>query len=132
MQLGHKSKTTEIFEKIRRELGGDAEEHAPLVGTPAADSATSVTRSSFTADKNAVQVTLSERITSELTREGAPKSFEVKGDLQLRISDTSLTKVSLNLSTASDGKIQFRTHPKRTLRSLREVLVYLRKTAKVA
>ncbi|KAL7268430.1 coatomer subunit delta [Rhizina undulata] len=80
MQLGRKSKTTEIFEKVRGELGGDAEERAPL-------------------------------ITTELTREGAIKSFEVKGDLQLRISDPSLTKVSLNVSTASDGKIQFRTHP---------------------
>ncbi|KAL7269674.1 coatomer subunit delta [Rhizina undulata] len=111
MQLGRKSKTTEIFEKVRGELGGDAEERAPLVGTPAADSVTSPARSSFAADRNAVQVTVSEQITAELTREGALKSFEVKGDLQLRISDPSLTKVSLNVSTASDGKIQFRTHP---------------------
>ncbi|KAL7272068.1 coatomer subunit delta [Rhizina undulata] len=85
--------------------------NAPLVGTPAADSATSPARSSFAADRNAVQVTVSEQITAELTREGALKSFEVKRDLQLRISDPSLTKVSLNVSTASDGKIQFRTHP---------------------
>jgi len=38
-------------------------------------------------------------------------SIEVKGDLQLRISDPSLTKVKLDLvATASHG-VQFRTHP---------------------
>ena len=54
--------------------------------------------SSANSDKEGVQVTIAEAISAKLSREGAIESFEVKGDLQLRISDPSLTQVKLNLN----------------------------------
>lgn len=111
MQLGRKSKTTDMFERVRGELGADAEERAPLVSSTPAREVSSPTRASFSSDRKAVQVVISEQISASLNREGGSKSFEVKGDLQLRILDPSLSKVKLSV-TAEHSDAQFRTHPK--------------------
>lgn len=113
MQLGKKSKTTDIYEKVREDLGPEAEESAPLVSpqaaTPVAPSVES--RTSISSDRAAVHVTVAETISANLTREGALKSFEVKGDLQLRISDPAFTKIKMDLLTNASPGVQFRTHP---------------------
>jgi hypothetical protein len=115
MQLGKKSKTTDIYDKVKADLGTtEAEESAPLTPTPAAAPAQSVatTRTSLDTSASPIHVTIQEALTAKLSREGALKSFEVKGDLNLKISDPSLTKLSLTL-LANEGplKAQFRTHP---------------------
>jgi hypothetical protein len=115
MQLGKKSKTTDIYDKVKAGLGTtEAEESASLAPTPAAAPAQSVatTRTSLDASASPIHVTIQEALTAKLSREGALKSFEVKGDLNLKISDPSLTKLSLTL-LANEGplKAQFRTHP---------------------
>jgi hypothetical protein len=107
MQLGRKSKTTEMFDQVRNELSPEAEERAPLV--QAQETAASP-RQSFSGDRKAIQVTISEQISAELSRDGGMKSFEVKGDLQLKILDQTLSKVKLNIS-ANTSDAQFRTHP---------------------
>lgn len=112
MQLGKKSKTTDIYEKVRGDLGPEADESAPLVSpqaTPVIPSAESQTP--VTSDRASVQVTVAETISAHLTREGALKSFEVKGDLQLRITDAAFTKLKMDLVTNSSHGVQFRTHP---------------------
>ncbi len=115
MQLGKKSKTTDMFERVRGDLGPEAEESAPLVqntpSTGAADKPSSA-RVSSSIDRDAIHVTVAETISAKLSREGSLKFFEVKGDLQLRISDPSLTKVKLDLvADAGAAGAQFRTHP---------------------
>lgn len=115
MQLGKKSKTTDIYDKVKADLGTtEAEESAPLVPTPVAVSQpVAATRTSFEASGSSpVQITIAEQISAKLTREGSLKSFEVKGDLNLRITDPSLTKLTLGLK-ADEGplKAQFKTHP---------------------
>ena len=114
MQLGKKSKTTDMFEKVRGDLGTAAEESAPLVShsQPAAqaDKAPSA-RVSTSLDREAIHVTIAESITARLSREGSMNSFSVKGDLQLRIADSSLTKVKLDLTANATHNAQFRTHP---------------------
>lgn len=115
MQLGKKSKTTDIYDKVRADMGTtEAEEQAPLVQASAAP-ATTTSAPSNRASLDAgspIQITLAETISAKLSREGALKSFEVKGDLHLKITDSSLTKLSLLLD-ANEGplKAQFRTHP---------------------
>lgn len=115
MQLGKKSKTTNMFEKVRGELGPEAEESAPLVvpppAAPAAVEKAAPARVSLSGDREAVHVTVAETVTVKLTREGSLKSFEVKGDLQLRISDQAFTKVKLDLIANATLNAQFRTHP---------------------
>lgn len=112
MQLGKKN--TDIYEKIRGDLGPEAEESSPLVtpqaSTPVVDKALSA-RASLSADREPVSVTIAETISAALTREGALRSFEVKGDLQLRITDPSFTKLRLDLLATPTHGAQFRTHP---------------------
>ena len=113
MQLGKKSKTTDMFERVRGDLStSQIEENAPLV--PQSSSATEPTpsaRASTSTDRDAIHATVAESISAKISREGTLKSFNVKGDLQLRISDPSLTKVKLDLVANATHGAQFRTHP---------------------
>ena len=114
MQLGKKSKTTDMFERVRGDLGSQAEESAPLVSNAQPISSTqkdSPAHVSSSTDRDAVHITISETISARLSREGTLKSFSVKGDLLLRISDSSFTKVKLDLVANPTNSAQFRTHP---------------------
>lgn len=114
MQLGKKSKTTDMFEKVRGDLGTPAEELAPLVShsqPPAQVDKIPSARASTSLDRDAVHVVIAESVAAKLSREGSLKSFSVKGDLQLRIADSSLTKVKLDLIANANHNAQFRTHP---------------------
>lgn len=114
MQLGKKSKTTDMFERVREDLGAQAEESAPLVShsqpVTSAEKAPSA-RASASADRDAIHITVAESISAKLSREGNLRSFNVKGDLQLRIIDASLTKVKLDLVAVPTHNAQFKTHP---------------------
>jgi hypothetical protein len=68
-------------------------------------------RVSSTLDRDAVHVTISESISASLSREGAVNSLTISGDLSLRISDPSLTKIKLGLQAVASHGAQFRTHP---------------------
>ena len=114
MQLGKKSKTTDMFERVRGDLGTQPEESTTLVtnAQPIAPVETAPsTRVSSSLDRDAIHVTVGESISAKISREGTLKSFNVKGDLQLRISDPSLTKVKLDLRANATSGATFRTHP---------------------
>ena len=114
MQLGKKSKTTDMFERVRGDLGPQAEETASLVSNAqpiAPVEAVSHSRASASLDRDAIHLTIVESISAKLSREGTLKSFNVKGDLQLRITDPSMTKVKLDLTANATHNAQFRTHP---------------------
>ncbi|ROT40341.1 coatomer subunit delta [Sodiomyces alkalinus F11] len=112
MQLGKKSKTTDMFERVRGEMGPEVDD-SPLI-TPAAAPATehaAEPRLSSTLDRDAIHVTVTEAISAKLSREGAINSLAISGDLTLRISDPSLTKIKLDLRAVPSHGAQFRTHP---------------------
>lgn len=117
MQLGKKSKTTDMFERVRGDMGAAVEETAssPLVPnhpTPANEHAQAPSsRVSSSLDRDAIHVIIGETISAKLSREGTLNSLEVKGDLQLKISDPTLTKVKLDLVATPSHGVQFRTHP---------------------
>ncbi|KAF4547551.1 Coatomer subunit delta-like protein [Elsinoe fawcettii] len=109
MQLGKKSKTNNAFEQIRGELGPEAEASAPLVTpTPAAATAPAAPTSS----QDGLHITVAETISAKLSREGTLESFEVKGDLQLRISDASMTQVKIGLLVGDSRGAQLNAHPR--------------------
>lgn len=114
MQLGKKTKTTGMFEQVRGEMGAEIDD-SPLVpvAVPSSSSAAPVEapRTSTTLDRDAIHVTVNETISAKLSREGAVNSLAVSGDLTLRISDPSLTKVKLRLAATPSHGVQFRTHP---------------------
>jgi len=114
MQLGKKSKNADIYERVRGEMGGEVDD-SPLVApapAAAAPSTPAEPRMSSTMDRDAIHITISETITASLSREGSVNSLSVNGDLTLRISDPSLTKISLALKANASHGAMFRTHPK--------------------
>ena len=114
MQLGKKSKTLEIFERVKGDFGSQAQEVIPLttnLQNTASAERNLTTTASTASNQDAVCVTIAESISVKLTREGSLKSFNIKGDLQLRITDSSLTKVKLDLLANPTHNAQFRTHP---------------------
>ena len=110
MQLGKKSKNTDIYAQVKADMPEDPEPAAAPV--PAASAALSSARASLETSSTPIHVTVAESISAKLGREGNLTSFEVKGDLQLKISDPTLTKLNLSLQ-ANEGplKAQFKTHP---------------------
>lgn len=114
MQLGKKSKTSDLFERVRGDLGTQAEENEPAISNtrsnPPAEAAQS-TPVTASAERDDIEVTIAESISAKISREGSLKSFNVKGDLQLYISDPALTKVKLNLVANPTHNATFRTHP---------------------
>lgn len=111
MQLGKKSKTTDMFERVRGEMGQEAEEPLVPVATTHAHAEPAAPRLSSTLDRDAIHVTINESISAKLTREGGVSSLSVTGDLNLRVSDPSLTKLKLGLTANPSHGVQFRTHP---------------------
>jgi coatomer subunit delta len=111
MQLGKKSKTTDMFERVRGDMGGEIDDSPLVAPAPAAHAEPAEPRVSSTLDRDAIHVTVSESISAKLSREGAVNSLTVVGDLTLRISDPSLTKVKLGLQAVPSHGAQFRTHP---------------------
>jgi hypothetical protein len=115
MQLGKKSKTTDMFERVRGDMGAEVEEtvSSPLVpnNPVAAVEHTQPTRISSSLDRDAIHITIAETINAKLSREGSLSSLEVKGDLQLKVSDATLTKIKLDLVANASHGVQFRTHP---------------------
>ncbi|KAI1261912.1 anaphase-promoting complex, cyclosome, subunit 4-domain-containing protein [Xylariaceae sp. FL1019] len=112
MQLGKKSKTTDMFERVRGDMGAEVDD-TPLVpvSAPAAEPAAAAPHLSSSLDRDAIHVTINESIGAKLSREGTLNSLTVSGDLSLRITDASLTKVKLNLAATPSHGAQFRTHP---------------------
>lgn len=116
MQLGKKSKTTDIYEKVRGDFGPEAEETplvSPAVSTSQHAISAPVPRDSadLAADRDPVHISINEALSAKLTRDGALQSLEIKGDLYLRINDPAFTKVKLDLSASPTHGAQFRTHP---------------------
>ena len=114
MQLGKKSKTSDLFERVRADLGSQAEENEAAApnsrSNPLAESA-HPTPSAASLARDDIEITIAESISAKISREGSLKSFNVKGDLQLYISDPALTKVKLNLVANPTHNAIFRTHP---------------------
>ncbi|KAF1844129.1 uncharacterized protein K460DRAFT_158626 [Cucurbitaria berberidis CBS 394.84] len=111
MQLGKKNKTNNMYEQV---TGGLPVEEEPLVAPKpsAAAAAPASARQSTSTDREAVHITTNETISARLDREGLLKYFEVKGDMQLKITDPSLTQVKLDLATGNTRGAQLMTHPK--------------------
>ena len=113
MQLGKKNKTNNMYEQVTGEQAPTEEEPlvAPKSSAPVAAAPASA-RQSTSNDREGVHITTNETISARLDREGLLKSFEVKGEMQLKITDPSLTQVKLDLATGDTRGAQLMTHPK--------------------
>lgn len=128
MQLSKKSRGADLLE-------AEVAEDKPLIPSPgfqsrqgsAAMPAAAIAGASSTdpADlllpvhQESVHVVVKERVTMSATRDGSLSSLEIKGDLELRITDASLAKVKLQLADTPSSshiagafsELQYKTHP---------------------
>lgn len=58
-----------------------------------------------------VHVAIKEQLSVTLLRDGGVQDFELKGDLNLLVSDASLSKLRLSLADKSYSDLQFKQHP---------------------
>jgi len=58
-----------------------------------------------------IQLTIDEKIVVTMSRDGGLQGMEVKGDLQLLITDPAYGKASLPLKLGENAGFQFKTHP---------------------
>jgi len=100
-----------MFEQVRGELGPEAEAAAPLVA-PTSTPAPAAPTASAASSGDGLHITVAETISAKLSREGSLEAFEVKGDLQLRISDASMTQVKVNLAMGDIRGAQLNSHPR--------------------
>ncbi|KAK9458633.1 uncharacterized protein V1516DRAFT_682200 [Lipomyces oligophaga] len=120
MQLGKKSKATDMYEHVRADIGID--EDAPLpepdVSVPVARTAVSAAAAAAAAapspyaDNDGIIVSIVEAVSGQIARDGTVQSIEVKGDLQLRIADPSVARIRLAIDlSGSTPASAFKTHP---------------------
>jgi len=60
---------------------------------------------------NGIMVTIIEKVSGKVNRDGTVLSSELKGDLQLRINESSLAHGVIHLGLAKQPNTQFKTHP---------------------
>lgn len=61
--------------------------------------------------KPSVHITIREQLSISLLRDGGLNSFELKGDLDLRVTDAAQSKIRLLLAPTSHADLQFKQHP---------------------
>lgn len=131
--LGTKPITSKGGLQLGKKVSKGGELHQPLLGQPASEinltnnvqpqfshplpssresrSATP-TQSLPKVENNGILVTVNEKISAELTREGSVILSEVKGDLQLRINNPDLAHSKILLKTGGKTSgVQYKTHP---------------------
>ncbi|KZV96119.1 hypothetical protein EXIGLDRAFT_733942 [Exidia glandulosa HHB12029] len=63
-------------------------------------------------DKQPVHIAIHETLSLSLTREGAPRALELRGDMNLLIAAADVAKIKLSLKpSASATRLQFKQHP---------------------
>jgi hypothetical protein len=104
MQLGKKPKASDLMESLRSDV--DLE----TMSSPA--SARGTTAPVHAVHMEAVHISIDERISATIKRDGGVDSLEIKGDMTLKVSDPAKAKVRLEINGVNeDSGIQFKTHP---------------------
>lgn len=83
----------------------------PAVSAPVSASASPAPHGSSKPFNNGILITINEKVTAQLSREGSLVASEVKGDLQLRINDADLAHSKILLQVGHKSGVQYKTHP---------------------
>lgn len=116
--------------QLGKKLTGFADSQPLLVNTPAPQrnfgeqsqqqayqqpESTSQVKTKPQIENNGILLTINEKYSAQITREGDINSAEVKGDLQIRVNDPTLAfaQVQLLINKDDDDRIvtQYKTHP---------------------
>ncbi|OCF59203.1 hypothetical protein L486_03705 [Kwoniella mangroviensis CBS 10435] len=116
MKLGKKGKQLDL---INAALGGeqDVEMDEPVYQQQYEPEPEVAAETEVSADvlekveQDSIHVTIKEQLSLTLLRDGGLESFELKGDLDLRITDAAQSKIKLTLSPKDYSELQFKQHP---------------------
>jgi hypothetical protein len=129
MQLGKKSKTNALLGEEEDVAEIPVAPAAPVAAAPSAvTAAKSAPRSTSSkaidpldllppVQQEGVHLIVKERVSLTATRDGSIESLELKGDLELRITDPTLSKIAIQVTPASSSALlpssalQLKTHP---------------------
>ncbi|KAK4685591.1 coatomer subunit delta, partial [Tremellales sp. Uapishka_1] len=100
MKLGKKGKQSDLISA----LGGEADlEPEPIHQQEAQPKVEKV--------ESSIHITIKEQLSITMARDGGVQNFELKGDLDLRITEATLAKLQLTLAPKDYSELQFKQHP---------------------
>ena len=108
MQLGKKA-NTRLYDALSSEIAS-VEETAPLA-TPSPASAVQETSSLGAPSSEGIQVSFTETMSAKTNRDGGLEAMDVQGQLNLHISDSTMSRIQLSLHSSDADGTQFKTHP---------------------
>jgi len=104
MQLGKKT-NTRLYVALSSEI-------ATVDESPVSSSAaSSAPETHFSSASEGIQVSLTETTTAKTHRDGGLETMEVQGLLNLHISDSTISRIQLDMRTSEADGTQFKTHP---------------------
>ncbi|KAH8827836.1 hypothetical protein DL96DRAFT_1600560 [Flagelloscypha sp. PMI_526] len=124
MKLGSKkTKQAELLDQLGGEVLAASESSSLLLSTPASRPSESPVPKKTGSDRGSVpevtpssiHIAVKETLSLSLPRDGGVQAFELKGDMNLTISDAAFSHIKLSLADSSSdfgGKdLQFKQHP---------------------
>ncbi|KAJ3189946.1 hypothetical protein HDU85_000233 [Gaertneriomyces sp. JEL0708] len=107
MQLGRKPDSVSLMNTIRADEG--------LTNTPVASAmthpATIATPPVPVTPTHPIHISIEEKFSATLSRDGVVEALEIKGDMLLKLSDASKTQLRISITPPAHPSIQCRTHP---------------------
>jgi hypothetical protein len=104
MQLGKKT-NTRLYDALSSEIA--TVDESPVASSPAS----SAPETHHSSASEGIQVSLTETTTAKTHRDGGLETMEVQGLLNLHISDSTISRVQLDMHTSEADGTQFKTHP---------------------
>lgn len=108
MQLGKKT-NTRLYDALSSEIAL-VEEATPLA-TPSPTSTVQETSSNTAISTDKIQISFTETMSAKANRDGGLESMDVQGQLNLQISDSTMSRIQLGLHSSDADGTQFKTHP---------------------
>lgn len=109
MSLGKKS-NTRLYDALSNEIVSTEELAQPVTPTPVTAPAATVP-ANVAAPAEGISISVTENTTAKCDRDGGVDSMDIQGQLNLHISDSSLSRIQIELHTNDADGTQFKTHP---------------------
>lgn len=108
MQLGKKA-NARLYDALSTEIASVEE---TTLATPSPASAVQETSSLATSSSSeGIQVSFTETMSAKTNRDGGLEAMDVQGQLNLQISDSTMSRIQLGLQSSDADGTQFKTHP---------------------
>jgi coatomer subunit delta len=108
MQLGKKT-NTRLYDALSSEIAS-VEDTTPLA-TPSPTSTVQETSSNTATSNDNIQISFTETMSAKVNRDGGLEAMDVQGQLNLQISNSTMSRIQLGLHSSDSDGTQFKTHP---------------------